>query len=286
MNGANRNAVLIGHSGFLGTALRAAIEARPGARVELARRNFVKQVLEGNGDQAVSSMLVPGVAQDWICAVGIVNPGADPAVIEAINVEFPRRLYALLGNLTLPGGVRLVTIGSVLESHGALASSNAYLASKSRMFEALSGAGDALRWHHIRLHTLYGGSKKPHPFMFAGQMFEALVRKERFKMSGGTQLREYHHVQDIAESVSSFLSSDGQDRIIELSSAEPIRLRELASAVFQYFNEIDLLEIGSKVHSHGEVFESIYQRSPYLAASRDPIEGVICWFKELNVVRS
>lgn len=286
MNGANRNAVLIGQSGFLGTALRAAIEARSGTRVELASGGFVRQVLEGNGHQAVSSLLVPGVAQDWICAVGIVDPGVDPAVIEAINVEFPRRLYALLGNLAPPGGIRLVTIGSVLESHRALASSNAYLASKSRMFEALSGAGDALRWHHIRLHTLYGGSKRPHPFMFAGQMFEALIRKERFRMSGGAQLREYHHVQDIAESICSFLSGDSQDRMIELSSAEPIRLRDLASAVFKYFNEIDLLEIGSKIHSHGEVFESVHQRSPYLAASRDPIEGVICWFKKLNVVRS
>jgi nucleoside-diphosphate-sugar epimerase len=286
MNGANRNAVLIGHSGFLGTALRAAIEARSGTRVELVSGDFVRQVLEGSGREAVSSLLVPGVTQDWICAVGIVDPSADQAVIEAINVELPRRLYALLGSLAPAGAVRLVTIGSVLESRGALASSNAYLASKSRMFGALSGAGDALRWHHIRLHTLYGGSKRPHPFMFAGQMFEALIRKELFRMSGGTQLREYHHVQDIAESILSFLSGDGQDRMIELSSAEPIRLRDLASAVFRYFNEIDLLEIGSKIHSQGEVFESIYQRSPYLAASRDPIEGVIGWFKELNVVRS
>jgi nucleoside-diphosphate-sugar epimerase len=286
MNGANRNALLIGYSGFLGTALRAAIEARSGTRVELVSGNFVRQVLEGSGREAVSFLLASGVLQDWICAVGIVNPGADPALIEAINVEFPRRLYALLGSLAPPDAVRLVTIGSVLESHGELALSNAYLASKSRMFEALCGAGEALRWHHIRLHTLYGGTKRPHPFMFAGQMFEALVRKERFRMSGGTQLREYHHVRDIAESILSFLSVSGQDRMIELSSAEPVRLRDLAAAVFKYFNELELLEIGSKIHPQGEVFESVYQRSPYLAASRDPIEGVICWFKELNVVRS
>lgn len=286
MNGASRNAVLIGHSGFLGTALRAAIEVRSGTRVELVSGEFVRQVLEGGGREAVSSLFVPGIVQDWICAVGIVNPGADPAAIEAINVEFPRRLYALLGNLAPAEAVRLVTIGSVLESHGALASSNAYLASKSRMFDALSGAGDALRWHHIRLHTLYGGSKRPHPFMFAGQMFDALIRKERFRMSSGTQLREYHHVQDIAESILSFLSGSGQDRIVELSSGEPIRLRDLASVVFKYFNGLDLLEIGSKIHSQGEVFESVYQRSPYLTTSRDPIQGVIRWFKELHVERS
>lgn len=285
MNGANRNAVLIGHSGFLGTALRAAIEARSGNRVELVSRDFVGHVLEGSGREAVSSLLTPDVVQDWICMVGIVDPRADPALIDAVNVEFPLRLYALLGSLAPAGAVRLVTIGSVLESYSELALSNAYLASKSRMFEVLSGANDVSRWHHIRLHTLYGGSKRPHPFMFAGQMFDALIRKEQFRMSGGTQLREYHHVEDIAESILSFLSGSSQDRMVELSSGEPVRLRDLATTVFKHFNGIDLLEIGSKVHSQGEVFESVYRRSPYLTASRDPVQGVIRWFKELHLER-
>ncbi len=286
MSGANRKAVLIGHSGFLGTALQAAITTRCKSDVELIGRDFVSDVLDGNGREATLSLLTPGVTQDWICAVGVLDPHADPSLIEAVNVEFPRRLHALLDSLAPANSVRLVTIGSVLEGRGGLASSNAYLASKSRMFEALREMNGKLCWHHIRLHTLYGGSNKPHAFMFAGQMFDALSRKKLFKMSGGTQLREYHHVQDVAESILSFLAALRQDPVIELSSGEPVRLRDLASAVFEYFNKSDLLEIGAKAHSQGEVFESAYQRSPHLAASRDPIQGVISWFKELQVVRS
>jgi nucleoside-diphosphate-sugar epimerase len=286
MSGANRKAVLIGHSGFLGAALQAAITTRCDIDVELIGRDFVSNVLEGNGREAMLSLLAPDVTQDWICAAGVVDPHADPGLIEAINVEFPRRLHGLLGSLAPANSVRFVTIGSVLEGRGGLASSNAYLASKSRMFEALHATRSELCWHHIRLHTLYGGSHKPHAFMFAGQMFDALSHKKPFKMSGGTQVREYHHVQDIAESILSFLAALRQDPVIELSSGEPVRLRDLASAVFEYFDESDLLEIGAKMHAQGEVFESAYQRNPYLAASRDPIQGVVSWFKELQVVRS
>lgn len=287
MNGANRKAVLIGHSGFLGTALRIAMTARCESDVQLIGRDFVSSVLEGNGREAVLSLLASDVTQDWICAAGVVDPQGDPGLIEALNVEFPCRLHGLLGSLAPANSVRFVTIGSVLEGRDGLASSNAYLASKSRMFEALREMrSNNLCWHHIRLHTLYGGSNAPHSFMFAGQMFDALSHRKPFKMSGGTQLREYHHVGDIAQSILSFLAASRQDGVIELNSGEPIRLRDLASAVFAYFDESDLLEIGVKVHSQGEVFESAYQRSHYLAANRDPIQGVISWFKELQVVRS
>jgi nucleoside-diphosphate-sugar epimerase len=289
MSGADRNAVLIGQSGFLGVALTAAIRAKGGGYAQLIaepHRDFVKDVLDGNGRESIAPLLARGGSQDWICTVGMVDPNADPGLMEAINVEFPRRLYGLLGSLAPPGTVRFVTFGSVLEGHRELATSNPYLASKSRMFDAVCGAGGAVRWHHIRLHTLYGSSKRPHPFMFAGQMYDALVRKEPFKMSGGAQLREYHHVDDIAASILAFLAGPYDDRMVELSSGNPIRLRDLASAVFKHFDASGLLEIGAKVHSNAEVFENTYQRSSHLIASREPVDGLIAWFEELRFARS
>jgi nucleoside-diphosphate-sugar epimerase len=289
MSGADRNAVLIGHSGFLGVALTAAIRAKGGGYAQLIaepRRDFVKDVLDGNGRELIASLLAGGGPQDWICTVGVVDPRADPDLMEAVNVEFPRRLYGLLGSLAPAGTARFVTFGSVLEGHRELATSNPYLASKSRMFDTLCGAGGAVRWHHIRMHTLYGGSKRPHPFMFAGQMYDALARKEPFKMSGGAQLREYHHVEDIAASTLAFLAGPYDDGMVELSSGNPIRLRDLASAVFKHFDASDLLEIGAKVHSNAEVFENTYQRSSHLIASREPVDGLIAWFEELRVARS
>ena len=288
MSGADRNAVLIGYSGFLGVALTDAIGAKGSGYAQLiaeTQRDFVRDVLDGNGRELIASLLARSGPQDWICTVGVVDPKADPSLLEAINVEFPWRLYGLLGSLAPAGTVRFVTFGSVLEGHRELATSNPYLASKSRMFDALCGAGGVLRWHHIRLHTLYGGSKRPHPFMFAGQMYDALARKERFKMSGGAQLREYHHVEDIAVSVLAFLAGPYDDGMVELSSGNPIRLRDLASAVFKHFDASDLLEIGAKVHSNAEVFENTYRRSLHLIAGREPVEGLIAWFEELRSAR-
>jgi nucleoside-diphosphate-sugar epimerase len=287
MSGANRNAVLIGRSGLLGVALAAGVEAKGGSYTQpiaASHRDFVKHVLEGHGHDLIAPMLSDGRPQDWICTVGVVDPRADSGLIEAVNVEFPRRLYGLLNELADAGTVRFVTVGSVLESHHELTASNAYLASKSQMFEALRGARGALQWYHIRLHTLYGGSKRPHPFMFAGQMLDALEKRETFKMSGGTQLREYHHVEDIATSILAFLAGSRDRGVIELSSGEPIRLRDLATAVFEYFDAAELLEIGARIHSNGEVFDNTYERSPYLAASREPFDGLIAWFKELRHV--
>lgn len=289
MSGADRNAVLIGHSGFLGLALTAAIGAKGGGYAQLIaepHREFVRGVLDGNGRELIAPLLARSGPQDWICTAGVVDPKADPGLLDAINVEFPLRLYRLLGSLAPAGTVRLVTFGSVLEGHRELATSNPYLASKSRMFDALCGAAGAVRWHHIRLHTLYGGSKRPHPFMFAGQMYDALTRRERFKMSGGAQLREYHHVEDIAGSVLAFLAGSYDDRMVELSSGNPVRLRDLASAVFRHFDASELLEIGAKVHSNAEVFENTHQRSLHLIASREPVDGLIAWFEELRSARS
>lgn len=288
MSSADRYAVLIGYSGFLGMALKTAIKAGGGGYTQLIakpHRDFVKRVLEGNGRELIAPMLACGRPQDWICTVGVVDPKADPALIEAINVEFPQRLYRLLGSVVPAGAVRFATVGSVLECHVELATSNPYLASKSRMFDALRATGSAVPWNHIRLHTLYGGSKRPHPFMFAGQMFDALARKQPFKMSDGMQLREYHHVEDVAASILAFLAGPHEDRVIELNSGNPVRLRDLASEVFKRFDASGLLEIGARIHSEAEVFKNSYQRSSHLIASRDPTEGLIAWFEELRVAR-
>ena len=67
-------------------------------------------------------------------------------------------------------------------------------------------------------------SKRPHPFMFAGQMLDALEKEKPFKMSGGAQLREYHHVEDIAASVSRFprrFATRSQGNRAEFGRADP-----------------------------------------------------------------
>jgi len=115
-------------------------------------------------------------------------------------------------------------------------------------------------------------------------MLAALTSKTNFRMSGGIQLREYHHVADIARSVVGFLNTHEETALpLTLSSGEPVRLRDLACAVFNHFEANDLLTIGARPVADAEVYESEHQRSGHLIAYRDPCAGVIDWFESLGV---
>ena len=117
-------------------------------------------------------------------------------------------------------------------------------------------------------------------------MRPALKVRRVFAMSHGSQLREYHHADDIAQSLCALLDDAAQEsETIDLSSGRPVRLRDLASRVFRHFGASDLLEIGALPVQEAEVYEPCYQPSKYLAACRDPLQGIIDWLETLGIVR-
>lgn len=289
----SRQVTLIGKTGFLGRAIESQLRSFSDPWSDVAvpeHRSFVSALLQtSSGTEAAGFVLEETASEhDWIFAAGLVDSRADRADLDRINVDAPLRLLERLRNDPRPSRHRLVTFGSVLERRSALAESNAYLHGKARLFDTWRRRHDELpvTWIHIQLHTLYGGTKPPHPSMFTGQMLAALVTGSEFKMSGGEQLREYHHVDDIARSVVQFLAShlDGS-RALELSSGCAIPLRDLARSVFEHFHRLDLLSLGAQPTSVAEVYQNEYHRSPYLLAHREPCDGVVAWFEELGVRR-
>ena len=286
----SRQVTLIGKTGFLGRALECQLSAVGGhwSGVRIAdHRAFVSALLQSSAAaQFIRQLGASDAIHDWIFAAGLVDPRSEQTDLEAINLVAPLRLAEQLNNGSHPGRHRLVTFGSVLEHRTALVRGNAYLEGKRRLFETWQGlqANMAITWIHIQLHTLYGGSKSPHPWMFTGQMLTALSTGGRFEMSAGEQIREYHHVDDIAQSVMRYLTTHSEgSQVIELSCGCPIRLRELAQEVFEHFGRRDLLSIGTQPASGGEVYNNEYQPSPHLFAYREPYAGVIAWFEELGV---
>lgn len=285
MGSTDRLAVLIGHTGLLGRALESALRQSDRCYskvVVLPHRQFVVDVLAGRGATTADRLLAAGGRQDWFCAAGCVDQNASD--LDALNHVFPLTLHDILAARDADGKVRFITFGSALEGRAGLAQTQGYLASKLRLYDALSKR-HMPGWKHIRLHTLYGGNKLPHPSMFAGQMYAALASGTNLRMSGGLQLREYHHVDDIALSIIQFLCAGGPEQLIDLSSGEPVRLRDLAVAIFTHFRRREQLEVGAVGHSEAEIFENGFQATPFLAARRDPIEGMIAWFDSLGVRR-
>lgn len=288
MNGASRHALIVGGSGLLGRALADRIatsgDAAEGA-LEVEHRGLVDEILSDALGGLGASLGRQFPVTDWYCAVGLVGSEAGEDALDRINHRFPAALHARLAALADVCSPRLVTFGSVLENNARLVAATPYLASKRRLLERHADPARPRRvpWLHVQLHTLYGGHKPPHPAMFAGQMFAALRDRTPFHMSAGEQLREYHHVADVAANVIDGLGRDIGDGPVVLSSGAPIRLRSLAEGVFAHFAAGDLLRIGALRHDAGEVFENDYRRSPHLVAGRDSIAGMIAWFEALGV---
>lgn len=295
MSCASRHIVLLGGTGLLGSAIRLEFSdsRRSGTDTSLLDSRQTFDELK-HGDTLGIVRRVhgsTGLSQDWICASGIVDPNADPNLLVQVNADLPARLFEILcehcndGASSVPA-LRFVTIGSFLENRDDIAHSNPYINSKAQLLRSWKRLSPAapIPWIHVQLHTLYGGCE-PHPFMFLGQMHAALKGRRAFPMSHGTQLREYHHADDIATSLFALLQNTGdRPEIVDLSSGQPVRLRDLAHHIFQHFGVSQLLEIGSLPTDEAEVYEPCYRLSKHLVACRDPIQGIIDWLESLGIV--
>jgi len=248
---------------------------------------FVRQSTERGGamlmipwDRAETAESIPDRPCDIVFAGGLTDPKLPEAEIRKANLEFP---LEIIERTRSRPGTRYLTLGTILERFPEACSSNPYLKSKLELGRAISSlAAESLnngRFLHIRLHTLYGGVIQRH--MFLGQMATAIEKDTEFKMSAGTQLREYHHVDDIAVALDHILARAWQTSEIDLNSGEAVRLAEVAKAVFESFGKTHLLRIGALPTPAGENIDRVFERSSgfFLPVSRRPIPGIIEWLR-------
>jgi len=111
--------------------------------------------------------------------------------------------------------------------------------------------------------------------MFLGQIFTALKNNEKFKMTSGFQIREYHHLDDVTKAIG-FLISENISGIVDITFGNGIMLRELAEGIFEKFQKKELLKIGEVEVVQTDVFENKYQRNIRISKLdfREPIKGV------------
>ena len=99
-------------------------------------------------------------------------------------------------------------------------------------------------------------------------------------MTSGTQIREYHHLDDVVKSVDIIINTK-EKGVLEITAGNGVRLRDLASEIFTKFSLDNLLNIGKIDIEHEEKFLNDYKKNPLLAevSFRDPIKGVIDYLK-------
>lgn len=206
------------------------------------------------------------------CA-GVTNPAANESLLLKLNYELPKLLISSVTD----GIPKIVTFGTVMENLQEYAHSNNYLKSKLLFHDWLKDQNQNDKFLHLQLHTLYGG-RNIHEHMFLGQIYNALKKKEKFSMSSGIQIREYHHIQDDVSAALEIVEQ-GLSGVLPISHGNPEKLRDLATHIFTYFDCHNLLEIGKVKANEFDALRPISQeRYKFIKTKfRDTKTGIIGW---------
>jgi nucleoside-diphosphate-sugar epimerase len=214
------------------------------------------------------------------CA-GVTDPSVNPSLIDQVNYTLP----VFLSEQSNVAKFRLITFGTVMELLPKYSTSNPYLESKLKFYTRYVADDN---WQnrniHIQMHTLYGGSRI-HNHMFLGQIFHSISTKKVFNMSGGDQIREYHHIDDDAEAIVQVTNTVGGG-LIDISHGKPEKLRDIAISLFDHFNSRALLNIASKAADENDNKNIVFKRTGNLPDTlfRSTIHNLIIWLERLGVV--
>ena len=211
-----------------------------------------------------------------ICCFGKTNPSDPISDLNFSNNLLPRMIY----ENTHQNQPKIITFGTVLER--LIPASNPYVLSKILFNEFVKSEVQVKRILNLQLHTIYG-FEKPHLHMFLGQIISAIKTNQPFVMLKGTQLREYWHVEDFVATLTGSISNTNLMGNVDLSSGQPITIRELAIAVFAYFGKDYLLNIDETRVEEMDNHELVFPRSTLFdpLIYRDPITGVIQYLEEV-----
>jgi hypothetical protein len=186
-----------------------------------------------------------------IITKSIINSNYDFNEVNKWNFLFQKKIIQILEHHSIKANIFLT--GSIFEK--TLVRNN-YLDSKRKISNyILTNKFSFVTPLVIRLHTLYGIGNPPSN-MFLGQIFTSLKNKTKFDMSDGNQVRQYHHYNEVSSFLLNIVSGSKLNvKIIDFTGSEWIKLKDLANSVYNYFNCLELLNIGSLKKPQNEIIK-------------------------------
>lgn len=209
---------------------------------------------------------------------GLLDPMLPLETLLSVNYWLPKNVI----EGTVSFKVRTITFGTVMEA--LMPTGNNYITSKvkfSKNLEALDLSSNCDRHLHIQIHTLFGIGI-PNSFMFLGQILKALQKDKPFVMTSGSQLREYHHIEDDVKAIR-LLEQSGYTGIVDLSHGRPVSLLEIANFIFEEFDSQHLLKVGILPSTESENFTKTYKALNILDSVqfRDTLPSIASYIKSL-----
>ena len=93
-----------------------------------------------------------------------------------------------------------------------------------------------------RVFFLYG--PREHPDRLVSSVIRSLLAGQPARCSHGRQIRDYMHVQDVAEGLVALLDS-GVEGAVNVSSGQATTLREIVLTIGRLTNQTDLIQLGA-----------------------------------------
>jgi len=272
-----KQVVILGKNGNLSSSL---INLFPNAMV-ISRQQYMKWLHSPEEiTKFFSSLTVSETKPDVYNCAGVTDPSIDPNEINLVNYALP----VFLSEQSKILNFRLITFGTVMELLPKYSASNPYLESKLRFYKRYITED---YWQknniHIQMHTLYGGPRM-HSHMFVGQIWQAITFRKAFHMSGGEQIREYHHIDDDAKAIAQLTKNTGGG-LIDISHGKPEKLKNIAISLFDHFNSRELLNIAARAADENDNTKVVFRRTEGLsdALFRPTIGNLIIWLEGLGV---
>lgn len=263
----NQKRIIIGSKGNLARALQ---YIYPDARV-IPRQQYLSWRNTSDVKDSINFEKV-----NVFVAIGIVSNNAHEEDLDLVNYKIP----ALIANAISHSCSRIITFGTIMEKYINVTKTNRYVESKYRLNLFLQNNLSSENYSHFLIHTLYGG-KRINSDMFLGQLFNSVRLRSRFSMSNGSQVREYHHIDDDVTAINYCLKNN-LGGVQEISHGESISLREIALSVLTHFNLTNILAIGELETPESEIYEPIGIKNSYVENIyfRPSIAGIISYFDE------
>lgn len=171
---------------------------------------------------------------------------------EPKNLESLSYGIALLGHLAEAGCPRIVVGGTCLE--GASGSADTFYAVAKRTMHDVAanlGSGEpSTACAHI--FSVYGPGEDERRAV--PSVVRSLLRGDPVAVSAGTELRDYVHVDDVAEALTAVLESNAVGTV-DVCSGQLRSLRALFEEIGAATGRSDLIRWGERVVAQGEAFE-------------------------------
>jgi nucleoside-diphosphate-sugar epimerase len=254
-----KRVLLTGAAGFIGAhCVRPLIDR--GYEVHAVSR--VPRAALGSGAVwHVTDLLQPGVAQELVERVRpthllhlawFVVPGK--LITAPENFDWVSASLELVQRFADAGGARVCISGSGYEydwAHGYCTEGltpcvpdTVYGACKHALHEMVRtfAAGRGLSDAWARVFFLYGPNE--HPERLVSSVIRSLLRGQPARCSHGKQIRDYLHVQDVADGLVAVLDSEVRDAV-NISSGEATTLRDITQTIGRLTGRPELVQLGA-----------------------------------------